>query len=141
MNRTAGTPLTVDEKRELAKTIGGWELRPCANRRNHPGTESARYCENMACREWYRLLDNGRREVLYEFDELPVDMDIALAWLKKQVRSIWISGGTPGHMWQVRVTRPGEDKTHVLFSRSRNAVRLEDAILRAAYDVMKGIIP
>lgn len=69
------------------------------------------------------------------------DIDDVLSWLKAQDRAVRISGGTPGAMWQVRVTRPIEHHEHVPWGRSRNALRLTDAVLRAGLDVLDEVVP
>lgn len=144
MSKTDGTPLSRDERQRLAFTVGGWGVRPCSNRE---GPEPDPTCERIDCRVWYRQgmdsVGHDGEETLYTVcDELPLDMDTALAWLKNQDRMVHITGGTPSHMWQVRVSKPGEGyREFIPLSHSRNAPRLEDAILRAAFDIMEGVIP
>ena len=137
-------PLNREERQRLAFAVGGWGVRPCSNRE---GPEPDLTCERIDCRVWYRqgvdAARHDREETLYTVcDELPLTADDVLRWLKDQGRQIQIGGGHPGAMWQVRVSRPGAGREdHVLFSRSRNCLRLEDAILMAGLAVLDGETP
>lgn len=135
--KTDDTPLTLEERHELAYAVGGWKTRPCGNL---PEDE---FCERSDCSLWYRMRPDGSEEYLYNSsDVLPLDIDIVLQWLKSMDRMIHITGGTPEVQWQVRVSRPGNRyEAHILLSNSRNGPRLENVILRAGYDIMKGLIP